>query len=742
MLDTGYRDKGQRTIDISKVQGIDIREHPWQKMMGDKKPSPEPLAGLVPFDNFYVHFKDIRKFIDFRELLDQWGTNLMRGYEVNSRDYFLKERYEKQLCLRSSQLAKAFGPAVVRSMAITGSDGYLREGTDLTVIFHVKNQKLFLAAVEPFLQAARTEFGNQLKESKSTHGDVDIESYVTPLREVSLHRACLCQFVVYSNSPVALQRVLDAHEGRLKSLAESLDFQYMRTVFRLEDEREEGFAFLSDAFIRQLVGPASKIKEKRRLEALTSLAMTTHAAMFTAWETGKLPASHQALLAASALKPEEIYVPDGKGVTWDAGRQVAISDVYNTMHFPTPLVELPIDKITDNEEQEYRKFRTEYIQLWRQYFDPVGVRFALNDRRVRLETYILPLIRSREYDFLRQFAQSAPATFDSSRFLPITLIQGTLCLSPWIKGFAEQQVFGGRAGIGDWLLIRLDDSPMFTKLAEVAVQQEFDPQSYNLLQAEFSNQIEKFPITLGIQLKDPKEFNRALAALEKDNLLGNFRHERVEPYKGVAIRRAIPNNGPSVYHAQVEDAWYISLSLDSLKRQIDHSIAPGERGRVSAPKTEHGRASAPSETMFQFNGSIYLAPAAAKKAGEALRYYLEWATHRRALVNCSIWHPLYRCGLVADVSPDKVKQATAMRYLGFVPVSPDGAAYSYDATMDEVVNRRHGTPRQPKWHGGIDAGSPLATLLEQFPTLRADLTFKEDGVNTVITMQRKTGGAK
>src|SRR5205814_405860 len=118
------------------------------------------------------------------------------------------------------------------------------------------------------------------------------------------------------------------------------------------DKGEDGFAFLSDAFIRQLVGPASKVKEKRRLEALTSLTLATHGALFAAWETGKLPADHEALLAASGLRAEEIEVPDGGAVTWDGKRRAAISDVYNTMHFLTPLVELSIDYVTPQEERE------------------------------------------------------------------------------------------------------------------------------------------------------------------------------------------------------------------------------------------------------------------------------------------------------------------------------------------------------------------------------------------------------
>src|SRR5262249_33832458 len=178
--------------------------------------------------------------------------------------------------------------------------------------------------------------------------------------------------------------------------------QYMRTVLRLNDKQENGFAFLSDPFIRNLVGPASKIKEKRRLEALTSLHMTTNAALFAAWEDGKLPGNHQALLAAAGLKQEGIYAPEGKGIVWNAAASAAVSDVYNTLFFATPLIELPMDKITADEQRDYEQFRTGYLQKWRRFFDPIGMRLCLSDKLVRLETYILPVMtNSRENDFER-----------------------------------------------------------------------------------------------------------------------------------------------------------------------------------------------------------------------------------------------------------------------------------------------------------------------------------------------------
>jgi hypothetical protein len=720
LLNPGYRDKDQRTVDVGRVPGIDIAEHPWEKMIGDDKPSPEPLARLVPHDNFYVHFKSIRKFNEFGELLDKWGTNLVRAYEINSRDYDLKGRYEKQLCLRSSWLGKTFGPAVVKSMALTGNDGYLREGSDLTVLFHVNDRKLFLTAVDKFINEARRELGAQLSETRSVYHDISVESFVTPLREVSAHRAVFGDFIVYSNSPVALRRVIDAHQGRLKSISDSLDFQYMRTVFRLEDDLEDGFAFLPDAFIRQLVGPRSKIKEKRRLEALTSLQMVTHAAMFSAWETGKLPADHDALLAASILKPPEIYTPEGNGVAWDAARQTAISDFYNTMHFPTPLVELPIDKITPGEEQEYRRFREEYLNLWRKYFDPVGMRVSLNKQRVRLQTYILPLLRHSEYDSLRQFAGGGTALLDPARFSSKTLIQGTVHLSPSIKRFIP-----GNSDIGNWAMIRVDDSTAFSRLANLWIRQEFDPKPNQSLEADAIQVLEHFPVTVGIQVKDPKAFLKT-----SENLLfGGTIKEDLKPYQGVVFTRLQWNQGPpnTAYYAVIDDAWYLSLKEDSLKDLVDQWVARRDGKEPAATR----------EKPVPINGSVYLAPAAAVKAGDALRFYLDWESQRRALVNCPMWYALYRCGLVAENDPGASKRTAAMRYFGFVPVSPDGSAYTLDAKTGEVLNRRYGSPRRPQCPHGVKADSPLEQLLDQFRTFRADLRFQEDGINTTVTIQRK-----
>jgi hypothetical protein len=761
LLNPGARDTGERKIDIAKVAGIDIAEHPWEKMMGKKKPAIELLARFVPNDNYYLHFKSFSKLLALGDLLDEWGTDLIRAYELHSRDFRLRDRYEKQLCIRSTQFGRLFGPAVIQSLALTGSDPYLREGSDIAILFQARNKEALLAALDRFVQEARKEFGQQLREDRETYQGVAVESFVTPLREVSLHRAALGDVVVYCNSPVGLRRILDAHQGRRKALADSLDFQYMRTVYRLDDPHEDAFLFLSDPFIRQLVGPAGKIKEKRRLEALTSLAMVTNGVLFTAWETAQLPADRKTLLTASGLKSEELYAPGARDVAWDARRRVALSDLYNTLTFATPLIELPIDRVTEREQQSYERFRQEYLGLWRQYFDPIGMRIGLKDQQVRVETYILPLIQNSSYGQLRQVVGGGTTVLDPASISPKTLLQLTTHLNRKGEGRADLtsvlSILDGRVSfdfLGDWFLLRLDDSPVYAKIAALLEDLEGSAPGPETDPRENAGLFFEIPLTVGVEIRNPMMLAGLLAVVRAavlEALPGVITWGAQEPaYKGVSIvciradaEKVMALTGgkagrkptkrslrPFIYYALIGDGFYISLAEEPLKDLIDSHTARRD-GKVPPQKGE----------PVAINSSFYAAPGAAVQAGEAIRMVLARQVGEHALASAPVLYALYRAGLVDPGTPQGEVQAAAMRYLGFVPVSPDGTPFVYDPKTDEVRNVRYGSVRQPQPHRLLDKDSPLGRLLDQIQSLRADLRFHEDGIQTVLILDRK-GPAK
>jgi hypothetical protein len=746
--------RGERTVPIDRVPGIPAPDHAWPEAPAGRKAAAEPLARWVPADNYYLYFSNLARMFEFGDLFDRWGSSAFRLFQVHSRDDQVRERYEKQLVVMDTPLTRKLGTVFIRGMAVTGSDPYVAEGSDVTMIFHTINGPLFRAGLEPFIQAARDEYGADLKEGKGTYHGVTVESYVTPLREVCLYRAVVGDIVIHANSAVALHRVLDAGQGREKALPEAPDFRHLRCVYPAGDRAEDGFALLPDAFIRRVVGPANKIKEKRRREALASLYLVTYGALFSAWEGRGLPPDQRELLRAAALLPEDVAAPDGKGAAWDGKRLLAVSDVYNTVRFATPLLELPIDKVTPAEEQEYLRFRRDYVAQGMRLSDPIALRLTLTDRAVEVETCLVPLVENSRYRELRHWTGDGTATYDPAALPADTLVEFVMHMSPDLRTFITQ-----KEALGDWFFFRLQDSALYGRLAEVRALQELKPASADALEQEAEHLFLRLPLTAGVRMGERRGFNDTLRSFaDMLNLFaGPFTEEPLRPaYKGVTLHRVtfaptstlarMLNDSdmplerrfvPMLYHAEAEGVWYATFSEAALKEQIDRAT---ERPPVRATDRPEGGAApppAPKEATATVNDGLYVAPKAAVKAKAGLAFYLEWESHRRALSNAPLWGVLFRCGLLPeDVTEDTLRE-TALHYFGYVPLSPDGSTFSYDPRTDEVVNSRHGTRRRPVLHAGLEAGSPLAQLLEEFRSVRADLRFRDDGLHTAVTVERQ-----
>ena len=55
---------------------------------------------------------------------------------------------------------------------------------------------------------------------------------------------------------------------------------------------------------------------------------------------------------------------------------------------------------------------------------------------------------------------------------------------------------------------------------------------------------------------------------------------------------------------------------------------------------------------------------------------------------------------------------------------------------DEVTNERHGSYRVPVLNKTTADNSALNRLLDTLRSVRADLRFREDGIHTVLTLER------
>jgi hypothetical protein len=752
--------KGPRTVDVRSLPTIDIPEVVWEQLLRGKEPEIEPLAHLVPRDHYYVHFSNFGRFLEAGDLLEQWGGPILQALRLAGQDYRLRQKYERQLCLKSTALAKIFGPAVVEHVAITGSDLYFREGTDVTVLFQVKNLPLFLAAVNTQIAEARKVYGDRLQESKAEYQGVAIESFVAPRREVSAYRCVLDdKVVVYSNSPVAIRRIIDTAKKKLPALADAKDFRYMRTVFRWKDPQEDTFLFFSDTFLRELLGPVKRIQESRRTEALASLYMLHHAAIYAAWETGQLPRTHEALLAQSGLKASELYQPEGKELRWDGEAQVAVSDVYNTIHFATPLIELPLDRVTEREADAYRMFRFNYIRLWTAAFDPVAFRLQIRPERIVAETYILPLINSLDYRRWRQNFGGKVAKFDLNLIPPEGILYWLVHFSEtsWLRQALQDLVrpnLGPKIrlpqAIGEIALLGVHDDATLAEIAQDSALRYLLGKLDEVPEHVWIRRTFSLPIVAGLEVKNPLMFAGVLAALKAlvdqaapQLVTWQMLEQDQHGYKIVAIRpvagswldQTINPPGtpekdrftPGIYYTTVGNMFYVSLREDVIRQLIDRHVAK--------KKEQNGKPEKPNTTEGHM--VLYLSPANAKRLWPVALWALETQIASSAVTSSALLYPLWRARIVPADARHPQLGDVAYRLYGFAPVSPDGTNFVYNASTDQVTSERHGAITEPWFPRQPATDCPAGQLLQSLRSLRAELQFREDGAFTVLTIERQ-----
>ena len=112
-------------------------------MLQGRTPKVFPVAGLIPYDNYYCHFSSISKEIAASDLFKQWGASLLRSITVTARDSDLQSRYMNQLCIDISELTRLLGDFVIGEIAITGGDPFLKEGSDVALIIEAKSRRVF-----------------------------------------------------------------------------------------------------------------------------------------------------------------------------------------------------------------------------------------------------------------------------------------------------------------------------------------------------------------------------------------------------------------------------------------------------------------------------------------------------------------------------------------------------------------------------------------------------------------------
>jgi hypothetical protein len=667
-----------------------------------------------------LRVRDFASFLDLTAVAESWGTPALDVLDGHIQDRGLRERYQTELALEQGELARTFGPSVIQELALVGSDPYLVEGSDVTLVFKVKSGLLFEAALLKSLTTfSALHPGGDAQ--KFTHEGVDVSVTRSADGQIRRHRATVDGLELVSNSPGAIRRVISAIHGKAPRLADEPDFSYM--LARDADRDAPILAFAGDRFVESVIGPEQKIKEAERALALAELSRPGYAALLYGFLNGHSPASandlvHENLLSAADLKPGAV------AAGWQPG-MVARSSRGSTID-ALPLIDAPAIKlVTAAEHTGYEYFAREYESDWSEYVDPFAVRVARTPTpngglALTAELRVLPLLR-REY---REFTSSvgnahvhAGAMSEGFRVLLGVGKDAELrrLLTSASQNFSEHPL--SFDWIGDYAFIGVADRNELALAARY--QRDISPEKPNTDDRSKDTELRAAALTpayAGIALRSEAGAAIALAVLKRigDEVApGTLTWAEARKHRGIAVM-SVHGNDPDVadlklYYALTPHALLFSLSPAVLEALIDQ-FADGQA--PTAVETKAGGRD--PQLVLDLKG----------KQHGALTTVLSWLL-TKTLTDSSdrasdAASAIFIGAPEAAADPDKA--ALLMRnYFGSTVKTPEGLAYTFGP--DGVRDPLRGSTSSPAWPVIPVPDSPVACVVDRLESLRSEVSF-------------------
>lgn len=367
-------------VAIAEVEGITVESHPWAELLAGKRAPQLPLADCVPPDRFFLYLPNPKEAVDG---LENGGAGFLARVssfaKAGKLDYAVVTRYLDDLGLGGGLGRKLLRLGAIREAVIFTTDLSLLAGTEVTVVAEVA------APFQPLLP---------LDEGKVKEKD-------TPGGKAYSTRRGGRVFLSTSRAELDRALALDAAHGA-GSLGRSDELAYLLLQLA-PTARSQAFAYLSDPFIRRLVGPAQRIAQLRQSMARAQMERLAGAALLRRLDAPGEKLTVEGLKKLGYLDPA---FPEGAYALAPDGR--VSSPVYGPLDHLFPVARLPIDSVTAGEAEQYGRFRERYTEYWKKFFDPIAVRLDQEpDGSYALETFILPLLDDSIYRTLS--AALAPA---------------------------------------------------------------------------------------------------------------------------------------------------------------------------------------------------------------------------------------------------------------------------------------------------------------------------------------------
>lgn len=675
---------GQPVVDLSSIEGITVKEYDWAQRIKELHPRLDPLASLIPSDQHAVFFPTFNSAVALIDEADKAGTPLLELFDQRSEDSQTRTRYERQLCLSLSGIGRLLGPQVINSVAVTGSDPYLRTGSDLAILFEPRDAPTLRKLLEAQIGIAQ----KLTPAAKSVSGQIEGIDYagaVSPDRAVCSYIATVGNSVVVTNSLPQLRRLILTQQGKIAPLSAQGEYIFFRDRYKLGDPDETALIIVTDATIRRWCSPRWRIADSRRTRAAAILS--------------EYQAKFADDLVARDVFPTPIPTENGDLGQLQLTPAGVSSSLYGSLEFMTPISELPMEQVTAAEAEAYNAWRTQYQNYWKQYFDPIAVRLTVKPEKLAADLTIMPLIVRSDYaDFVRF---SAGAKLDPRVGDPHdTLFHAELALN--FKSDAMKRMW------------RPDDKVLEGLTGAVGIYMDDDPDYWKTVgpQADLELSLKDMPIAARVELKKDADHApvvdllHALFTSPDQPIAYNGHHYMKTGSRGMKL---------AAYYAFTDQAFILSLNEKVIQRALDRADA---------------KPSQPEPAWLGQNLSATVSSRLFERVLPAMHPSYKDQLQKRSWANIPIlneWKRLY-----PNQDPVKVHQ----RLWGTILLDPAGGTYVWNEKAQTMESTTFGCPAAPKMPKGVPA------ILRSFSTAQFGLDFEDSGLRARAVLNRKPMNAQ
>jgi hypothetical protein len=700
-------------VALTNIPGITVRAMEWKPLLHDPKPQLDPLAVNIPFDQHALFFSSFEAMSHWIDEADRDGTPVLRMFEHRAEDVDSRGQYQKQLCLDLSDLARVIGPKLIQSIAFTGSDPYLRMGSDVGLVYETSSPAMLRSLIQT-RQAAAQQANPAVKAVKGDIAGITYSGVITEDRTISAYVVALEKVVIVSNSRAQLECLIQVANGKTPALASQEEYVYFRQKYPRTDSGETGFMVLSDATIRRWCGPQWRILDSRRVRAAGLLA-DIQARYVDELTTGRV---HPGSVATNIPGLGDVLLTTN-GV---------FSAAYGTLGFLTPIIELSATRVTQAEAEAYERWRNGYQQNWSQFFDPIAVRFSIQARRLSAEVCVMPLIAGSEYRHFIDVSTGARIAPEAGDPHPEALFHLALALnseSQTIKGsgnllgsFSPSLKANPLGWLGQCLAVYADQDPFWSELAKAGKPETFLEKNYPRLPVAIYCEI-KNPLAATAFLASARAFIQQTAP--QMTTWESLQYHDQAYVKITAAQMSRAENAPTnlcVYYAVTPQSLVLTLSEPVLQKALERQQARQAAGSGTQSN------SIPTTPWLGTNLCLRIDHTFVPMLETMLRDEFRPAQQRLAWSNLPIlneWKRRY---------PERDPVEVHHQLWHVTLVCPGGGRYTWNEQWQTMESTLYGHPGQPK--PGPDNLLPVRNIT----SANLGLSFEDQGLSARVVLER------